>query len=1845
MTSLAERAAQLSPNARAALARELVRAGTAFPTDIAEPVAVVGIGCRFPGNVTGPDSFWQVLVDGVDTIGEVPPDRWDADAYYDPDPSASGRMTTKWGGFVPDVDAFDADFFGITPREAVAMDPQHRMLLEVAWEALEHAGIPPDSLSGTRTGVMMGLSSWDYTIVNIERRADVDAYLSTGTPHCAAVGRISYLLGLRGPAVAVDTACSSSLVAIHLACQSLRLRETDVALAGGVQLTLSPFTAIALSKWSALSPTGRCNSFDANADGFVRGEGAGVVVLKRLADALRDNDRVLAVVRGSAANQDGRSNGMTAPNALAQRDVITTALRLADVTPDTVNYVETHGTGTILGDPIEFESLAATYGLSKGESEGSCALGSVKTNIGHLEAAAGVAGFIKAVLAVERGDIPRNLHFTRWNPAIDASATRLFVPTESGPWPAAAGPRRAAVSSFGLSGTNAHVVIEQAPDTGDKGVPRPIGTPHVSALVVSGKTAERVASLAGVLADWMAGPGAAAPLADVAHTLNRHRARHATFATVVARDRAEAVTGLRALAAGQPCVGVVACDQHAGGPGRVFVYSGQGSQWAGMGRQLLADEPAFAKAVAELEPIFVAQVGYSLQQTLLDGDEVVGIDRIQPMLVGMQLALTELWRSYGVTPDAVIGHSMGEVAAAVVAGALTPEQGLRVIATRSRLMARLSGQGAMALLEMDADAVESLIADYPQVTLAVYASPRQSVIAGPPEAVDAVISVVAAQNRLARRVDVDVASHHPIIDPVLPELRSALADLTPQPPSIPIITTTEPHTEEHPRPVMDADYWAANLRNPVRFRQAVAHAMSGAGGHAPHAFIEISPHPVLTHAITDSLDPDGSQHATPIVTAAMNRDHDQTLYFHTQLAAVGATTPDTSNGRLVDLPPTPWHRRGFWVADRSAMADLAASHPLLGAHIEMPSGGNHVWQADVGTDVCPWLADHKVFGQPIMPAAGFAEIALAAASEALGQPADAAKADIAINQFEVEQMLPLDDHTRLTTQLIRNGDSKIRVEIYSRSSSGHFTRHATAEVEQAPRDGARTYAEAVGCADATVSPADFYAVLRQTGQHHGPAFAALTRITRLPDGWAETEITVPDEAPRHRRYRLHPVVLDAALQSVGAAIPDDEVAASAEVSYLPVSFGKIRVYRDIGRHVRCRAHLTNLDGGAGKLGRIALIDDAGQVAAEVDGIYLRRVERRAVPLPLAQKIFDTEWTESPIATDAASEPATDAARGSWLILAGAAVAAPAGAQAKSMADEFVERWRSPMRRVHTANLDDESAVLAAFAETAGDPEHPPAGVVVFVGDASTGLDDGLVAARETVWSITTVIRAVVGTWHGRSPRLWLVTRGGLSVHDDEPVSPATAALKGLVRVLAFEHPDLRATLLDLDVTQDPLTALTAELHNGSAGSGGDDVIARRGERRFVERLSRATLDVRKEHPVVRKGASYVVTGGLGGLGLVVARWLVDRGAGRVVLGGRSEPTDEQRKVLTELEARAEIVVVRGDVASPGVAESLIEAAGLGGRELRGVVHAAAVIEDSLVFTMTRENLERVWAPKAAGALRMHHASANCELDWWLGFSSVASLLGSPGQAAYACASGWLDGLVAWRRASGLPAAAINWGPWSEVGVAQALVGSVLDTITPAEGIEALDSLLAAGRCSTGVARLRADRALVAFPEIRGIGYFTRVVDELDTVGDLGDWGGPDALADLDPAEARRAVTERMCARIAAVMGYTDRSTVDTAVPLDKPLTELGLDSLMAVRIRNGARADFGVEPPVALILQGASLHDLTADLMRQLGLSSPDEAVENTEIVRDRAQQRAAARHGAAMRRRGKPGVQGGQDL
>jgi phthiocerol/phenolphthiocerol synthesis type-I polyketide synthase B len=884
-----------------------------------EPIAVIGLGCRFPGGVHGPEEFWQFLSEGRSAVSQMPADRW---APFD-DGSAeiaeTLARTTQWGTFLDDVAAFDAEFFDISSREAVKMDPQQRMLLEVAWEALEHAGIPPSSLRRSQTGVFAGACYTDYGYVAGRDLTGVDAWSNPGGALSIIANRLSYLLDLRGPSVTVDTACSSSIVAVHMACQSLRLQESDVAIAAGVNLLLSPQIFRGFDQAGVLSPTGACHSFDAAADGFVRGEGCGVAVLKRLSDALHDGDRILAVVRGSAVNQDGRSNGLFAPNPAAQMAMLRSAYANAGVPPHEVDYVETHGTGTLLGDPIEARALGTVLGKGRAE-QSPLLIGAVKSNLGHLEAAAGIAGFIKAVLAVQRASIPANRGFRTPNPHIPFDQMRLKVVAEQQDWPHTPHPRRAGVSAFGFGGTNAHAVIEQAPAA----VPvlrEP--DPAVTTLVVSGKTPERIAAMAGTLAEWMADAGSAVRLPDVAHGLNHHRERHAQFATVCARDRAEAMTRLEALAEGRHAEGVVGPHDGPCSPGTVFVYSGQGSHWAGMGRELLADEPVFADAIADLEHDFVEHVGFSLQQVIAGGEPVSGDGQVQPVLMGLQLALTELWRSYGVHPDAVIGHSMGEVTAAVVAGALSVAEGLRVIAIRSRLMSQLAGQGAVALLKLDAEATEALIADYPNVSVAGYISRQQTVIAGPVAPVDAVIAAVSAQNRFARRVNMEVASHTALMDPILPDLRAALADLSPSMPTIPFISTVVEHTTT---PVLDAEYWVANVRQPALLNQAIAAAAADHG-----IFIEVSAHPILTHAVSDTLDSVTHYHAV----GTLWRDGDDTVTFHTNLNAVHTSQPPETPHPAEpapELPGTPWHHGKHW-------ATVSPSAPVKHvAHVGISNG-------------------------------------------------------------------------------------------------------------------------------------------------------------------------------------------------------------------------------------------------------------------------------------------------------------------------------------------------------------------------------------------------------------------------------------------------------------------------------------------------------------------------------------------------------------------------------------------------------------------------------------------------------------------------------------------------------------------------------------------------------------------------------------------------------------------------------------------------------------------------------------------------------------------------------------------
>ncbi|MEU5195922.1 type I polyketide synthase [Streptomyces scabiei] len=884
------------------------------PVPPGEPVAVVGVGCRLPGGVRGPAEYWRALLDGVDAIRRVPEDRW---RDFTPYPPADAL---PFGGYLDDIAGFDADFFRITPREAAVTDPQQRILLEVVHETLDHAAVPAASLAGSATGVFVGVSASDYGQLTGADPAAVDPWAPAGGALSVTAGRLAYVLDTRGPSMAVDTACSSSLVAVHHACVSLRTGESDLAIAAGVNLVLSPAVTVAFRRAGALAPDGRCKPFSAVADGIGRGEGCAAVLLKRLCDAERDGDRILAVVRATAVNSDGRSGGLLAPNPAAQRALLSTAYTRADLSPAHIDHVEAHGTGTPLGDPIEAGALGAVLGRGR-DPDQPLLLGSVKGNLGHLESAAGIAGLVKTVLALHHDLIPPSLHCAGGSSLEDGAPLRVV--TEAEPWPRYGGTATAGVSGFGFGGTNAHAVLEEWPP--DAALPPPAQEPAARLHLLSDAGPARVRDTAARLADWLDTPeGRAAHPADVARTLAGRAGRGRVRAAVVAGDPAELADGLRALAGGRPHARVVVGDGDRLGPGPVWVFSGYGSQWPGMGRRLLAEEPAFAAAVEKLDAQLAPECGFSFYDHLATGGGLDRLEVAQPVLFGLQLALAELWRAHGAEPAAVIGHSLGEVAAAVCAGALEVADGARVVAVRARLLGGLRG-GAMAVVDLADDELDALARDFPDVHVAVHSSPGQKVVTGREEQVARLVRRLAAEGRAARAMRVAGAGHSPQVEPLLPELTAELAEVRGGPAHVPVYSTVLDDPRGHG--VFDAAHWAANLRRPVRLDRAVAAA--AADGHT--AFVELSPHPVLTRVITESA-------PEALAVGTLHRDADSAAGFLTRVGVLhtaGLRLP-VPPGRVIDLPGPRWRHTRHWWTDRTAGG--AAPEPSTAGAVDAGAG-------------------------------------------------------------------------------------------------------------------------------------------------------------------------------------------------------------------------------------------------------------------------------------------------------------------------------------------------------------------------------------------------------------------------------------------------------------------------------------------------------------------------------------------------------------------------------------------------------------------------------------------------------------------------------------------------------------------------------------------------------------------------------------------------------------------------------------------------------------------------------------------------------------------------------------------
>ncbi|HEX7059369.1 MAG TPA: SDR family NAD(P)-dependent oxidoreductase, partial [Solirubrobacterales bacterium] len=1742
-----------------------------------EPIAIVGIGCRLPGGVGSAEDLWRLLDDGKDAIGSFPEDRgWDLDRLYDPDPDRPGTCYVRTGGFLYDAPEFDAEFFGISPREALGMDPQQRLLLQIAWEALEDAGIDPHSLRGSDTGVFAGMFPQEYGPRLHE--ANVTAgYSLTGNLISVASGRVAYSFGFEGPALTIDTACSSSLVAVHHACAALRQGECSLALAGGVTVLSTPGLLVEFSHQRGLAPDGRCKAFGAAADGTGFAEGAGLLVLERLSEARRQGHHVLAVVRGSAVNQDGASNGLTAPNGPSQELVIRQALANARLSAADVDAAEAHGTGTTLGDPIEARALIATYGQER--SNGPLYVGSLKSNIGHTNAAAGVAGVIKMVEALRRERLPRSLHCVEPSPHVDWSAGAVELLHESVEWPAGERLRRAAVSSFGISGTNAHLILEEPPRADDAPVADGDAPALAGALpfAVSAATADALGAQAGRLASFL-DVRSEAGLADVATALATRRASLSHRAVAVASDRDELVAALRSLERGELAAGTV--RGVASEVGRVaFLFSGQGSQWVGMGAELRQAFPAFADALEEV----CANLDGHLERPLLEvmfaeqgsaaADLLANTRYTQVALFALEVSLYRLVRSFGVEPDYLIGHSIGEFSAAHAAGVLSLSDACLLVAERARLMGALPEGGAMLAVEASEDeALESLAGFEGRLALAAVNGPQAVTVSGEEGAIGEIEALWRGHDRRTTRLDVSHAFHSQLMEPMLDELRAVAEGVELFEPSIAIVSnvTGEQLTAEQAR---SPDYWVRHVRETVRFADGVRHLRQA----GVTRFLELGPDGVLSALAAQTVATDEEELLfTPTLRGPERPQGDALLEF---LGAAHCHGVDVDWGLLfdgcapgrVELPTYAFQGRRYWlessVAAGSAAAGLTATeHPLLSSG--QPLAGSREWlfTGRLSLATHPWLADHEVAGVVLLPGTAFVELALLAARHVGAGD---------LEDLTLLEPLVLDGRGAVQLQLAVkeiDEDGRRPLEIYSRPEGGSvddpgdadWTLHATGLIEGAARssdeDAALTDFAAASWPPADAEELDvelLYDQLADMGYEYGPTFRGLRRAFRSGDAWY-AEVALADEHDHQTAgFLVHPALADAALHTMLLALLDrDEQDAPTEV---PFSFSGVRL-----RNEGCSALRV----------RIALARDA---EVDVTTVSLLALDEHGSPA-LAVETVKTRPVD-PTALQAKSRDADDALFGiEWTALGAAASdgALPRAALLSS-GDDGRELDFAELALERYPDLEALEELVASGA--------PAPDVVLAVAPTASG--ETAPVAHETARRTLELLQARLRSELLAETRFVLLTDGALAALPGDRPNLGQAALLGLMRSAASENPGIFA-VVDLDNSEDCAATLIAAL-----GSDEPELAIRNG-RVLAPRLAPAAVEDSGVAQDVDPNGTILITGGTQGVGALVARHLAaEHDARRLLLVSRrgtdTDGVDELVDSLAQLGCEAKVAAC--DVADRAQIEALLAEIPQE-HPLTAVIHAAGVLDDGVVTSLDDERLRMVMTPKVDGALNLHELTSDLGLSQFVLFSSVAATLGVPGQGNYAAANAFLDALAQRRHADGLPATSLAWGIWdSATGMAagedfdlERWEGAGITTFSEQQGMTLLDAargvtepLLVPVNLERRALRAQARAGTV--PAIlsglfRGTGGKAPAAE-----GSLAR-----RLADAPESERHPIALDLVLGHIASVLKHGPDATIDA----QRAFNDLGFDSLSAIELRNRLSQATGFKLPATLIFDHAT---------------------------------------------------------
>ncbi|WNI23575.1 type I polyketide synthase [Streptomyces sp. ITFR-16] len=1729
-----------------------------------EPIAIVGISCRFPGGVRSAEDLWTLVAEGRDAVDVFPADRgWDTDGIYDPEPGLHGKTYAREGGFLYDAAEFDPAFFGISPREAVAMDPQQRLLLQSAWEAFEDAGIDPTAMRGSQTGVYAGVMYHDYASRLQHIPDDVAGYLGNGTAASILTGRVAYTLGLEGPAVSVDTACSSSLVALHMACQALRRGEVGMALAGGVTVMSTPEIYVEFAQQRGLSADGRCKAFAGGADGTGWAEGVGLLLVERLSDAERLGHDVLAVIRGSAINQDGASNGLTAPNGPSQQRVIHRALAASGLTTADVDLVEGHGTGTRLGDPIEAQALLATYGQGR-PADDPVWLGSIKSNIGHAQAAAGVSGVIKSVMALRHGLMPQTLHVDEPSPEVDWEAGNVRLLTEARPWPRRADrPRRATVSSFGLSGTNAHLIVEEAPQpvaaAGESRV-RPV-TGHPLPLVLSGSDPEAPARQAAALRDrLLADPDT--DLADIAYTLATGRATLEHRAVALATDTESALRELDALVDGEGVRDTATQGRTA------FLFTGQGAQRLGMGRGLYEAFPVFAAAFDAVCAEVDAHVGRSLRGVVWgeDAGALNATAMAQPALFAFEVALFRLLEAWGVTPDVVVGHSIGELAAAHVAGVLSLADAARLVVARGRLMQELPTGGAMVAVQATEAEVLPLLTE--GVGIAAVNGPTSVVVSGTEAAALAVGEHFAALGRKTSRLSVSHAFHSALMEPMLSAFREVAAGLVYSEPQVPVVSTV---TGELCSEWQSPEYWVDQVRRPVRFADAVRSAEEAGA----RTFVEIGPDAVLTALGAGAVD---SGTFVPLV----RRDRDEAREALAGLGAVWARGTEVdweafcagTGARRVDLPTYAFQRTRYWldapaaVGDAAGLGQLPAGHPLLSAVVVSPETGAPVLTGRLSVATHPWLADHAVHGSVLLPGTAYVEMALRAGHEAgCGQLEELTQ--------ETPMLLPAKAGVAVQVAVGEADESGRRdVAVYSRAedlpADAPWTRNARGVLAAEPAPVVPDLEAWPPAGAQAVDVSGMYEDLAGLGYGYGPVFQGLTAAWRRGDELF-AEIGLPEHARTDAAaFALHPALLDAALHAerIFDADHDGPVRAS-----LPFVWNGVTLHATGAPALRVRLTKPGPDAVA-----LRITAPTGEPVAAVESLVVREVSAAQLAGDgdgRGAALFRIDW-QAPQANQAATAPgSTD----DWLVVG----AALPGIRSVDSLAEAVSGAGVPGTVLLTA--PDVSDV---FGTAGGVPEQ----VRTSVGRLLDGLGQWLADGRFA------------------DTRLVLVTRNAVVAGDGDEVDCVQAPLWGVLRAAQAENPG-RFTVVDLDSADASVAALPAALASAET-----EIAVRRG-RILVPRYTATTGDAGS--PVWSPDGTVLITGGTGLLGAVLAKHLVaEKGVRHLVLtsrrGADAPGAEELRSQLTESGAES-VRIVAVDAADRYALAALLDEIPAA-HPLTGVVHAAGVMDNALVGAVTQEQVGKVLRPKVDAAWHLHELTRNLDLSAFVLYSSAGGQILSAGQATYAAANVFLDALAAERRAAGLAATSLAWGLWEGTvgegpelteadlrrmgrsGVLELSFADGLALFDAALGVDA--ALLAPVRLDRAALRERADEIPALLRGLAGPPVRRGPRPAAVPAAGAGDTGGSlvrAKLAGLRPGpEQTRCLEELVRGHAAAVLGHGD----PTGVAADRGFTELGLDSLGAIELRNRLQKATGLRLPATLMFDYPNSASLAAFLLEEL---------------------------------------------